>query len=62
MPRLPVAKSSNTQHIYFPSLWITIPISSFFFDGYNDHFIKNIGYGSYADNIYQFWEEKHQRP
>jgi hypothetical protein len=33
-----------------------------FFDGYNDHFIKNIGYGSYADNIYQFWEEKHQRP
>jgi len=30
MPRLPVAKSSNTQHIYFPSLWITIPISSFF--------------------------------
>ena len=38
------------------------PVLVIFFDGYNDHFIKNIGYGSYADNIYQFWEEKHQRP
>tara|TARA_B100000315_G_scaffold257225_1_gene305387 strand:+ start:466 stop:1188 length:723 start_codon:yes stop_codon:yes gene_type:complete len=33
-----------------------------FFDGYNDHFINNVGYDSYADNIYQFWKEKHQRP